>query len=58
MLADGTLPNDAAGGYTIFGKVTSGLDKIVSSIWDAGTKDGSDDGAPAVATTITAVSLD
>lgn len=58
MLADGTLPNDAAGGYTVFGKVTSGLDKIVSSIWDAGTKDGSDDGAPAVATTITAVSLD
>lgn len=58
MLADGTLPNDAAGGYTIFGTVTSGLDDIISSIWDGGTKDGSDDGAPAVSTTITAVTVE
>jgi peptidyl-prolyl cis-trans isomerase B (cyclophilin B) len=57
MLADGTLPNDAAGGYTIFGKVTSGLDGIVSSIWDGGTKDGSDDGPPAVPTEITSVTI-
>lgn len=57
MLAEGTLPNDAAGGYTIFGTVTSGLDTIASSIGDAGTKDGSDDGPPAVETTITGVSI-
>ena len=57
MLADGSLPNDTAGGYTVFGKVTSGLDKVISSIADAGTKDGKSDGQPAVATTITAVTI-
>jgi peptidyl-prolyl cis-trans isomerase B (cyclophilin B) len=57
MLADGTLPNDAAGGYTVFGKVTSGLDKVIAKIAAAGTKDGSDDGAPAVPTSITSVTI-
>lgn len=57
MLQDGTLPRDAAGGYTIFGTVTSGLDGVISSIADAGTKDGSADGKPAVPTTITGVTI-
>ncbi len=57
MLADGTLPNDAAGGYTVFGTVTSGLDAVISAIADAGTADGSADGAPAVPTSITAVTI-
>lgn len=57
MLADGAIPNDSAGGYTVFGTVTSGLDQLISEIADAGTADGSTDGAPAVATTITAVTV-
>lgn len=57
MLADGTLPNDAAGGYTVFGKVTAGLDGVITSIADAGTEDGSADGRPKVPTTITAVTI-
>lgn len=57
MLEEGTLPTDAAGGYTVFGTVTSGLDALISSIADAGTADGSPDGQPAVPTTITGVTL-
>lgn len=57
MLQDGGLPSDAAGGYTIFGKVTSGLDQLEAEIGSKGTKDGSTDGPPKVDTTITAVSI-
>lgn len=57
MLTDGTLPSDAAGGYTVFGKVTKGLDQLITSVADAGTKDGSTDGPPAVPTTITGVTV-
>lgn len=57
MLADGTIPNDSAGGYTVFGMVTSGLDAIISAVADAGTADGSADGRPAVPTTITDVTV-
>jgi peptidyl-prolyl cis-trans isomerase B (cyclophilin B) len=57
MLQDGTIPNDSAGGYTVFGTVTSGLDALVAGVADAGTADGSGDGAPAVPTTITAVTV-
>jgi peptidyl-prolyl cis-trans isomerase B (cyclophilin B) len=42
---DSTIPSDSAGGYTVFGKVTSGLD-VVQAIADAGTADGGTDGAP------------
>nr|WP_221234104.1 peptidylprolyl isomerase [Terrimesophilobacter mesophilus] len=57
MLADGTIPNDAAGGYTIFGHVTKGLDALISAIADAGTVGGVPDGRPAVPTSITAVTV-
>lgn len=43
---DSTIPSDGAGGYTIFGKVTAGLD-AVKAIAAAGTADGSTDGRPA-----------
>lgn len=49
---DTTLPTDSAGGYTILGTVTSGLDELRSAVIDAGTVDGSGDGAPAVPVTI------
>lgn len=45
-------------GYTIVGTVTSGLDDLIdSSIVTGGTADGSTDGAPATATTITSFTL-
>nr|WP_241972618.1 peptidylprolyl isomerase [Cryobacterium cryoconiti] len=54
---DTTIPADAVGGYTVLGKVTSGLDEIKAQITDAGVADGSADGAPAVPTSITEVSV-
>lgn len=38
---DSQIPSDAAGGYTVFGRITSGLD-VVTAIADAGTQDGSE----------------
>ncbi|MCW4384327.1 peptidylprolyl isomerase [Salinibacterium sp. SYSU T00001] len=57
---DTTIPSDAAGGYTVLGRITSGLETLKSEITDAGVVPGSseNDGAPVVATTITGVTLD
>ena len=44
--ADSQIPSDSAGGYTVFGKVTSGLD-VLQAIAGGGTADGSTDGQPA-----------
>ncbi|WP_235912331.1 peptidylprolyl isomerase [Ruania zhangjianzhongii] len=41
-----TLPSDEAGGYTVFGQITEGLD-ILQQIGAAGTAEGSSDGRPA-----------
>ena len=46
MYGDGTIDNDAAGGYTVIGHVTSGLDKFVTDIANAGVAGDSHDGAP------------
>jgi peptidyl-prolyl cis-trans isomerase B (cyclophilin B) len=54
---DTTIPADAAGGYTVLGKVTSGLDSLISEITDKGTLDGSSDGQPAVPVTISSITL-
>jgi peptidyl-prolyl cis-trans isomerase B (cyclophilin B) len=54
---DTTIPSDAAGGYTVLGTVTSGLDELKAQITDAGTIDGSTDGAPMVPTTITGITV-
>lgn len=47
---DTTIPADSVGGYTIVGKVTSGLD-VVDGIAAAGVKTGND-GAPVTSVTI------
>ena len=55
---DTVIPADAAGGYTVVGKVTSGLD-VVSGIAAAGLKPGENatDGAPVEPVTIDSFSL-
>lgn len=57
VFADSTLPDDSVGGYSIVGQVTSGLDQLKAQITDAGTADGSQDGAPKVPVTITELTI-
>lgn len=52
-----TIPADAAGGYTVIGKITSGLDQLKASITSKGVDGGKTDGAPAVATKIDSLTL-
>lgn len=54
---DSAIPNDFAGGYTIFGQITSGLDDLVETFVTPGTEDGSTDGRPAVAPEITSITI-
>jgi peptidyl-prolyl cis-trans isomerase B (cyclophilin B) len=53
---DSTIPSDAAGGYTVFGKITSGLD-TVTKIAAAGVQGGGGDGAPATKSVLGAMSF-
>ena len=56
VYADSTIPSDSAGGYTVFGEVTAGIEGL-DSIIKAGVKDGSGDGKPKVDTTIKTVTI-
>jgi peptidyl-prolyl cis-trans isomerase B (cyclophilin B) len=53
---DTTLGTDSAGGYTVFGKVTSGL-QVVKAIAGAGCCDGGSDGKPKNKVTMTSVNV-
>lgn len=57
VFADTTLPEDTAGGYSIIGQVTSGLDSLKALITDAGTVGGVQDGEPLIPTSITALAV-
>jgi len=59
VYGDTTIPNDSAGGYTVVGTVTSGLSKITTDIAAKGSdnSNGTDDGVPKVATTITGFTI-
>lgn len=54
---DSTIPSDSVGGYTIFGKVTSGLESV-KAIAEAGTVLGGSDGQPAEPVLMTSVSVE
>lgn len=54
---DSPIPADAAGGYTVLGSVTSGLDELKAQVADKGVEGGKTDGAPAVKTTIDSFTL-
>jgi peptidyl-prolyl cis-trans isomerase B (cyclophilin B) len=57
VLSDSAIPDDAAGGYTVFGTVTTGLDQLIAQITSKGVTGGAADGAPVVPTTITALTI-
>jgi peptidyl-prolyl cis-trans isomerase B (cyclophilin B) len=54
---DTTIPSDSAGGYTVIGKVTSGLGTLISQVTDKGVQGGGTDGKPVVTTTIDGFTL-
>ncbi|KFF60630.1 peptidylprolyl isomerase [Cryobacterium sp. MLB-32] len=54
---DTTIGADTAGGYSVIGTVTSGLDQLTSAITDAGVVGGATDGAPVVPTTISGITV-
>ena len=54
---DTTIGSDAAGGYTVIGKITSGLDTLNSEVTSKGVQGGSTDGKPAVTTKIDSFTL-
>lgn len=56
VYGDSTIPSDAAGGYTVFGRVTEGLE-VVQQIADGGVEGGGGDGQPARPLTIEQVTV-
>ena len=55
---ESSIPSDAAGGYTVLGRVTGGLDGLRAGIIDGGTEDGRPDGRPATQATITGITIE
>lgn len=64
VYGDTDIPSDAAGGYTVVGTVTSGLDRLVSEVISAGTApdpatgQAPQDGAPLDPVTIDAATVE
>ncbi|MCF8550207.1 MAG: peptidylprolyl isomerase [Pontimonas sp.] len=54
---DSTIPNDEAGGYTVLGRITSGLDEFVETFATPGTVDEVPNGAPVVAPDIRSITI-
>ena len=53
---DSTIPADSAGGYTVFGHVTTGLD-VVTTVAASGVSGGKTDGPPSIPVTIQGVAV-
>ena len=53
---DSRIPSDNAGGYTVFGKITSGLEQL-EPIISAGVQGGASDGPPALETLLSSIEL-
>jgi peptidyl-prolyl cis-trans isomerase B (cyclophilin B) len=54
---ESTIPSDAAGGYTVMGRITSGLDALISDIVSAGVDGGGTDGPPANPAVLTGITI-
>ena len=57
VYGDSQILSDSAGGYTVFGKITSGLD-AVKAIAALGTAAGASDGAPKNAVSLSGISVE
>ena len=53
---DSTIPADTAGGYTVFGHVTTGLD-VITTVAASGVSAGKSDGPPSIPVTIQGVAV-
>lgn len=54
---DSEIPNDIAGGYTVFGMINDGLDDFIQQYVEPGTADGSTDGQPAIPAFIDSITI-
>ena len=54
---ESTIPDDIAGGYTVLGQVTEGLDAFIDSYVAPGTANQSTDGPPAVPVLIKSITI-
>ncbi len=54
---DSIIPNDEVGGYTVLGRVTSGLDEFVAAFATPGTVDEVPNGTPVVAPDIRTITI-
>jgi peptidyl-prolyl cis-trans isomerase B (cyclophilin B) len=53
---DSVIGSDVVGGYTVFGKITKGLEQLAPVI-EAGVEGGGVDGRPALPTVLGAIEL-
>ena len=54
---DSVIPSDQAGGYTIFGRVTSGLDELFATVVEPGVFDEATDGQPVADARISRITI-
>jgi peptidyl-prolyl cis-trans isomerase B (cyclophilin B) len=60
VYGDSTLPGDEFGGYTVIGKITSGLDQLISGVVSGGftpAAEGGSEGTPVIPTFIDSVTV-
>jgi len=60
VYGDSTIPADSAGGYSVVGTVTSGLDELIAQIVDGGLTpvNSESDGTPLIPVTISSITLE
>ena len=58
VYADTTIPSDLAGGYSVIGTVTDGLDALIADVVSIGIAGGASDGAPNEPVTISSFTLE
>ena len=54
---DSVIPSDLAGGYTVLGRITTGMDDLVQQFVEPGTADGSSDGQPVAIAPISRITI-
>jgi peptidyl-prolyl cis-trans isomerase B (cyclophilin B) len=54
---DSVISSDIAGGYTVLGQITTGLEDLVRQFVEPGTADGSTDGQPAAIAPISRITI-